>query len=110
MSSIQIKLNHFYRSCNQLFIFPTMENAFASRRHIELDYQLEIDVDAFVGPEYSDYWSEQLNCRVLFSEKDVPFLVLGIQETVLETFIKILFQNTVGWIMYEDCIDLEEVK
>ena len=51
------------------------------------------------------YWSRELGKPILYVEKNVPLLVL----TVEEKYVEVLAGDRKGWIVYRDRLNIKEI-
>ena len=51
------------------------------------------------------FWSKRFGKPVLFSEKNIPLLVLNNKEE----YIEVLIGDKKGWIIYADCLKIKEI-
>ena len=89
-----IKPNHFYKCKDyHLLVYPSREKAATHHGR---------------AAGMAEYLSEELNCKVGYTEKGSAFLVLE-NENKNNEYIKVLAKDKLGWINYREWTNCEEV-
>lgn len=55
-----------------------------------------------------DYWSNELKCKISYSNPEDIFLLLETQTINDKLYIKFLFPKSVGWIVYFDWLEIKK--
>lgn len=97
-----MKIGKLYRcSKHYLMIYPTAV-ACSAEKGVAATSRLSL-VTATI---WAEIWSEQLNCKVRFSEPNEIFMCLE-QEN---SFVHVLFSEKQGWIRNESRLEIERIK
>jgi hypothetical protein len=78
-----------------LMIYPDQETAYAE--HAATDRAADFT---------AAFWSKRFGKPVLFSEKNIPLLILNNKEK----YIEVLAGEKKGWIIYEDFLNIKEIE
>jgi hypothetical protein len=77
-------------------LYPDKEGAIAAADHFATVHH---------AASTTAYWTRKLGKLILYVEKNVPLLVL----TVEEKYVEVLAGDRKGWIVYRDWLDIEEI-
>lgn len=90
---------------SHLIIYPTAEKA----SHVPVDgrgSQWAVRWSASSASAGADYWSGQLDCRVRFSQTSDIFLFLGEKQIRDRKYLRFLFGEFEGWVIYSDELNI----
>lgn len=89
--------------CEKYFLmfYPDQETA-ASAAAAATGLVVSVVTD---GAHFAAFWSDRLGKPVLFSEKNIPLLVLNSKDNCVE----VLAGDSKGWIIFRDWLNLKEI-
>jgi hypothetical protein len=92
-----------------LLLYPDQEAAVppaVARRSHAASAPAVPAASADIAAARAAYWSSRLGKPVLYTEKNIPLLVLNREEE----YIEVLVGDRKGWIIFQDWLVLKEIK